>query len=279
MVTNEPSPSDASAPAGADFIDAGPPTVETVFPPPGAFEDEQTATLPAVSEMSAPTEAIPPVTDDTPTVWHQPLPSEPFHAQHEKPGEWSHEPPEHLAYQHSPPAEVQDPTHLIPALPPPPAWEIPLTTDDADRRRRSGLWISVALTTTLLLCGGGAASAYLLLRDSDAKGATDPAAAVDQFMTAVYTREDSSAAGDLVCREARDPQKLAARVEQIKGYAAEYDAPSFRWADPTVDSQTEDRATVSVQLTMSTDDEKSAQQQLTFTTIHKTGWLVCEISG
>jgi hypothetical protein len=34
-----------------------------------------------------------------------------------------------------------------------------------------------------------------------------------------------------------------------------------------------------VQLTMSTEDEKTAQQTLTFTTVHKTGWLVCEIAG
>ena len=36
---------------------------------------------------------------------------------------------------------------------------------------------------------------------------------------------------------------------------------------------------MSVQLTMTTDDEKTAQQKLTFTTVHKTGWLVCEIAG
>jgi hypothetical protein len=41
----------------------------------------------------------------------------------------------------------------------------------------------------------------------------------------------------------------------------------------------DDRALVSVQLTMSTADEKTAQQQLEFTVIHKTGWLVCEVSG
>jgi hypothetical protein len=36
---------------------------------------------------------------------------------------------------------------------------------------------------------------------------------------------------------------------------------------------------VAVQLTLSTDDEKQAQQELTFTVIHKTGWLVCDITG
>jgi hypothetical protein len=285
-----PEPPHESAPnaSGADFIDAGPDATDVAYPPAGAFDDERgtptqeiapvTEPLPAMSEMSAPTAPIPPVAADAPTMWRQPPPSEPFHARHEKPGEWKYDPPEHLAHQHSPPAEVHDPTYFMPTVPHQP-WEIPLTADDADRRRRSGLWISVALTTTLLLCGGGAASAYLLLRDSDSTGAPDPAAAVDEFMTAVYTRQDATAAAELVCREARDKNKLAGRVEQIKGYGAEYDAPSFRWADPAVDSQTEDRATVTVQLTMSTEDEKTAQQQLTFTTIRKSGWLVCEISG
>ncbi|MEV6489208.1 hypothetical protein AB0M20_11355 [Actinoplanes sp. NPDC051633] len=287
-------PHESTPQSGVDFIDAGPDATEAAFPPPGSFTDETgsltaetgqteeiaavTESIPAVSEMSAPTQDVPTVAAEAPTVWHQPPPTEPFHARHEKPGEWRYDPPEHLAYQHSPPAEVQDPTQLVPALHRP-AWEVPLTGDDADRRRRSGLWVSVALTTTLLLCGGGAASAYLLLRDSDAEGAPDPASAVDEFMTAVYTRQDATAAGELVCSEARDREKLTARVEQIKGYAAEYEVPTFRWADPAVDNQNEERATVSVQLTMSTEDEKTAQQQLTFTTIRKTGWLVCEISG
>jgi hypothetical protein len=36
---------------------------------------------------------------------------------------------------------------------------------------------------------------------------------------------------------------------------------------------------VSVQLTMSTGDEKTAEQDLRFTVIRKTGWLVCEVAG
>ena len=73
--------------------------------------------------------------------------------------------------------------------------------------------------------------------------------------------------------------QLKARVDQIKGYANEYDAPSFKWNDPAVQGQTDERATVGVQLTMTTDDEKTAQQQLTFTVVRKTGWLVCDVKG
>jgi hypothetical protein len=163
--------------------------------------------------------------------------------------------------------------------PQPHPWQVPLQPDKDDRRRKTGLWVSVALTTTLLLCGGGAFSAYLLLRDADGSGAPDPATAVNEFLTAVYTRQDAAAANEMVCREARDEDRLAARVSQIKGLASEYDGPAFRWNEPAVSTQTDERATVSVQVTMSTDDEKTAEQMLTFTTVRKSGWLVCEITG
>ena len=173
------------------------------------------------------------------------------------------------------PAPGQGPTEPVPL----PAQPGLVTPSPDDRRRRTGLWISVALTTTLLLCGGGAFSAYLLLRDADGGGAPDPASAVDEFLTAIYTRQDASAADELVCREARDKNRLTERVGEIKSYADRYDGPTFRWDEPAVSGQSEERATVSVQLTMSTDDEKTAQQRLTFTTVRKTGWLVCEITG
>jgi hypothetical protein len=251
-------------PAGADdaFIDA-PPTADPQWPPLGAFPDELRDTEPIHPGDQPITEPV--------TVWRQPPPAGPWHAQHEKPGEWRTTPPEHLAYQHSPPAELSgQPTAIVPH-------QVPV--DPGDRRRKTGLWLSVALTTTLLLCGGGAFSAYVLLRDADGGGAPDPATAVNEFLTAVYTRQDAAAANEVVCREARDADRLAARVSQIKGLATEYDGPTFRWNEPTVATQTDERATVSVQLTMATEDEKTAEQTLTFTTVRKTGWLVCEISG
>jgi hypothetical protein len=58
-----------------------------------------------------------------------------------------------------------------------------------------------------------------------------------------------------------------------------YESPTFHWTDPQVGGQTKERAVVTVQLTLSTEDEKQAEQTLTFTTIHKTGWLVCDVAG
>jgi hypothetical protein len=257
-------PTGTPPPAGADFIDAAP-AEEPAYPPIGAFPDEQPDAQPTEQLQTQyrvspdQTELLRPVSEQS-TAW-QPQ-DQPWPEQAER----------------SPLFGMQDPTQLT-AGPPTPPWQVPPAPPEDDRRRKTGLWVSVALTTTLLLCGGGAFSAYLLLKEADSGGAPDPATAVNEFLTAVYMRQDAAAAGDLVCRESRDKDKLAARVNQIKGYANLYEGPSFNWGEPAVSGQSEERATVSVQLTMSTDDEKTAQQKLTFTTVHKTGWLVCEIAG
>jgi len=271
-------------PPGADFIDAPPDPAAEVFPPPGAFPGEaapaDTAEQPAVRppELTQVLPAVPPA-DTQPGVWQQPPPSSPWHAQHEAPGQWQHPPPEHLAWQHSPPAEIQPQPEPIWAGPPQPQppWQVAPTASPP--RRRGAVWISVALVATLMLCGGGALSAYFLLRNADSPGSPDPATAVNRFMTAVYTQQDPATADALVCRESRDKTKLTDRVNEIKTYANGYQDPVFRWADPAVSSQSADSAVVSVQLTMSTGDEKTAEQDLRFTVIRKTGWLVCEVAG
>ncbi len=250
-----PEATSAAGPPAADFIDAPADPAAERWPPPGSYADERPA--------DDRTQIIPPVA------------ATPWYAQHEAPGQWQTQPPEHLAWQHSPPPEIQphpEPIWAGPGQPGPPA-------PPAQSRRRGALWISLALAATLLLCGGGAVSAYLLLRDADNPGSPDPTTAVDRFLTAVYTQQDADAADDLVCREARDQTKIADRVQEITTYSAGYPDPVYRWEDPAVSSAEEDRALVSVHLTLSTGDEKSAQQDLQFTVIRKTGWLVCEVSG
>jgi hypothetical protein len=260
-----------------DFIDAGPDPTVVQFPPPGAFADEvPTATMPAVATAAAAEHTQVIASGATPGPWH---------AQHEAPGQWQTQPPEQLAWQHSPPAEVLPvgPEHadVTPGEPiwsgPRQPWQVPPTP--APPGKRGALWVSLALAATLLLCGGGAVSAYFLLRDADNPGSPDPATAVNRFLDAVYTRQDATAADDLVCREARDKTKLADRVREIKTYSDAYQDPIYRWEDPAVASSGKDRALVSVQLTVSTADEKTAKQELEFTVIRKTGWLVCEVSG
>jgi hypothetical protein len=263
-------------PAATDFIDGEPPTAPVEFPPLGAYPGEPGH--PAGTPSPDPTEVVAPVHDEEtaqPAHWQ-----EPWHAQHERPGEWHTHPPDHLAWQHSPPPEFQEePTQPVWGTPPAPPWQVELKPEPP-ARRRAGLWVSMALTLILLLCGGGAVSAYFLITNADTgKGAPDPATAVNRFLTAVYTQQDARAADDLVCRDARDADKLAARVSEIKDLSNQYQGPTFKWNEPAVNGQTDDRATVTVQLTLSTDDEKTAEQTLTFTTIHKTGWLVCDVAG
>ncbi|BAL93046.1 hypothetical protein AMIS_78260 [Actinoplanes missouriensis 431] len=192
----------------------------------------------------------------------------PWHARHEKPGEWQHTPPQHLAFEHSAPAEpiwVGTPGGSSSMRP--------------DRSRRSTVFLVSALMATLVLCGGGAVSAYFLFRDADNPGSPDPATAVNRFLTAVYTQQDANAAETLVCRKSRDDRKLAERVDQISAYADGYAGAVFRWDDPAVSGTTEEQATVAVRVVVSTQDEKSAAQDLEFTVVRKAGWLVCEVSG
>ncbi|GAB1643528.1 hypothetical protein [Krasilnikovia sp. MM14-A1259] len=264
------SPPPAARPAdGADFIDALPARSQREWPPLGAFPgepgnpdsptgiiagaagtgaDEPTSTSPIAPDADV-TEQFQPVSQQQTVAWQQPP----------APGQ---------APPFEPGAEEQ-PTELI-------GTGVP----GHRRSRRTGLWVSAALVLTLAFCGGGAVSAYLLLRNADrAKGAPDPATAVDRFLTAVYTEQNASTADGLVCREARNSKRLAARVEQIKGYSAQYASPTFTWSEPAIAAHNDELATVSVQLTMSTADEKTAQQGLTFTVVHKTGWLVCDVRG
>lgn len=254
-------------------------------PPP---EPEPPAPIPPPEPIPQPPHygrhALPDATVEHPAVetWHQPPPQGPWHARHEKPGEWQYPPPEHLAWQHSPPAEIQ-PDVQNPD--PEPIW-VGLSTGHSGTTpaggpgsRRSSVFVSLALVATLALCGGGAVSAYLLFRDADNAGSPDPATAVNRFLTAVYTQQDAAAARDLVCRNARDATKLSDRVQQIRDYADGYEGATFRWDDPAVTSDTDAEAEVGVRIVMSTEDERTAAQDLEFTVVRKSGWLVCEVSG
>ncbi|GGM31782.1 hypothetical protein GCM10012279_58310 [Micromonospora yangpuensis] len=136
----------------------------------------------------------------------------------------------------------------------------------------------MVLVATLLLCGGGGAAAFFALRNAEnGEGAEEPAVAVESFLSAVYQDRDPAQAAELVCSDARDDEKIAAKVAEVQAYAARYRNPRFRWSSPSVDSQNGERATVSTKLTMTTADEKVAEQNLRFTVVRKAGWWVCEV--
>ncbi len=122
-------------------------------------------------------------------------------------------------------------------------------------------------------------AAFLTLRNTESgEGAPDPSVAVDDFLTAVYQDRDAAKAADLVCTAARDQDKIRAKVAEVEEYVATYQNPRFRWDTPTVDNETGDRATVTTTVTVTTADEKIADQDLRFTVIRKTGWWVCEVA-
>jgi hypothetical protein len=138
---------------------------------------------------------------------------------------------------------------------------------------------SIVLAVVLLFCAVGSVGAFLLLRNVESgEGAAEPAAAVDDFLRAVYTDQDAEKAARLVCSEARDEAEIAKKVKEVKAYATTYKNPRFRWDEPKVDDQDTERALVSVKLTMMTGDEKMSTQQLKITVVQKTGWWVCEVA-
>jgi flagellar basal body-associated protein FliL len=170
-------------------------------------------------------------------------------------------------------AEFGQPGFGPPGYPPPPGYPAP------PKKKRGLLIASIVLAVTLVLCGGGGLAAFLLLSNAETgDGAAEPTAAVDTFLKAVYIDKDAKKAIALVCAEARKEADITKKVDEVKKYSTTYKGPRFAWNAPKVDEQNEERAIVSVQLTMTTGDEKTADQHLKFTVVQKTGWWVCEVA-
>lgn len=166
-----------------------------------------------------------------------------------------------------------------PEIPPPPSGYPPYQGTAAPKKKRGLLIAAIALVVIMVLCVGGGVVAFLTLRNAETgEGAKEPAIAVDEFLTAVYKDRDASKAADRVCAASRDDEKIAAKVAEVQKYASAHQNPRFRWTTPKVDNQTGDRATVSTRITMTTSDEKVADQDLRFTVVQKTGWWVCEVA-
>ncbi|SCL62087.1 hypothetical protein GA0070606_3559 [Micromonospora citrea] len=185
----------------------------------------------------------------------------------------------------SPAGQPELPTPPGATLPPaapgpvPPAGYPPYQQPGPPRKKRGVLIASIALAVILLLCAGGGVVAFLTLRDAESgTGANEPVAAVEEFLTAVYQDRDADRAATLVCSSARDDKKIAAKVAEVEKYVSTHQNPRFRWSSPRVDSQAGERATVTTKVTMTTADEKIAEQDLRFTVVKKTGWRVCEVA-
>jgi hypothetical protein len=137
----------------------------------------------------------------------------------------------------------------------------------------------IALAGALVLCAGGGVATWLLTRDTDTDGAETPTLAVESFLQAVYQDMDPAGAAALVCSESRDEGALGTKIDEIRTYRETEVDPSFAWTDPTVVSETEELALVEVTVTMTTGDEKTADQNLRVSVLDKdaNGWWVCDL--
>jgi hypothetical protein len=120
------------------------------------------------------------------------------------------------------------------------------------------VWVSLALAATLLLCGGGAVSAYFCCATPTTAGSPDPATAVNRFLTAVYTQQDAAGRTTGLPRGPRQGRSspTGSRDQELR---ERYEDPSSAGTEPAVASSGEDRAVVSVQLTLSTGGREDGQ--------------------
>jgi hypothetical protein len=144
-------------------------------------------------------------------------------------------------------------------------------------RRRPGLMITSIVLVLLVLGGGGGAAAYFLARAEDGTGKATPQAAVEDFLRAVYLDQSPTRAAALVCKAARDPGKLTAKIDEIKKQNQAYDTPKYSWAALTTEQSGQDRAVLSTTVTLATVNVQRATQKLKFTAIKSTGWFVCDV--
>ncbi|WP_433530239.1 hypothetical protein ACQPYA_29355 [Micromonospora sp. CA-263727] len=178
-----------------------------------------------------------------------------------------------------PPAQAGPDAAQGQPVPPPPPGYPPYQTPTGPPGKRGALLASIALAVVLLFCAGGGVAAFMALRNTESgEGAPEPSVAVDDFLTAIYQERDAAKAARLVCTAARDQDKIRAKVAEVEEYASTHQNPRFRWDTPKVDNETGDRATVTTTVTVTTADEKIADQNLRFTVIRKSGWWVCEVA-
>lgn len=155
----------------------------------------------------------------------------------------------------------------------------PAPAPGGSRPRRGVLLASVIFAVVLLLCAGGGVAAFLLLRDAEAgEGAPEPIAAVDSFLRAVYEDRDVATANGLVCSAARDAAVIDRKVQEVVRQASAYPDPRFEWSPPQIEERTGDTARVSTVLTMTSSDERVAEQRIAFQVVNQTGWRVCEVT-
>ena len=136
---------------------------------------------------------------------------------------------------------------------------------------------SIVLVFLVILGGGAATAGYFLTRNQDGTGKITPQAAVEDFLQAIYVDQNPTKAAAVVCKTARDPKKLAAKVDEIRRQDSQYDSPRYSWGSPSTEQSGPDRAVLSTTVTLATADVQQSTQKLRFTLIRSSGWFVCDV--
>jgi flagellar basal body-associated protein FliL len=171
---------------------------------------------------------------------------------------------------------AQPPSYGYPPPQPGPYGEPDYEPFDPPQSRR-GLLIAIIALALVVVLGGGGVAAYLLTRDTG-KGQASPTAAVNGFLTAVYTNQDVTEAARYVCSPARDKAKLSTKINEIKAQNAKYESPTYKWAAPKTEQTRTDEAILSVTITLRTANEQKATETVRIVTTRSNGWWVCDIS-
>lgn len=146
------------------------------------------------------------------------------------------------------------------------------------KKRNTALIITaVVLGVTLLLCAAGGVGAFLLLQNSEGKGAASAKAAADDFLTAVYKDGDAETAEALVCREARDTKAIKEKINEVQAQKDKLKVPRITWETPKIENETPETAETVVTVRLTTSDEKVSAQTLRLSLVQRDGWFVCEI--
>jgi hypothetical protein len=146
------------------------------------------------------------------------------------------------------------------------------------RRRRAGLLAGLLLSLLIVVCLAGGTGAYLLVQHAQPVGSTQPQAAVDGFLGAVFTDHDPDKAGEFVCARARDPRDLQRLVEKVSEVEERYRSPRTTWQiGPT--RRGDHEASVPVRLTLTTGDDQVAEHEITLLLVDQRGWWVCDVEA
>lgn len=179
------------------------------------------------------------------------------------------------------PAPQDYPTSPVVGPPPPvavPALPYGYPAAPPPRKQSKALKIVlISLAAVFALCVSGSVTAFIWVRNTAAQptGADSPDQAAADFLTAYYRAQDPERAKKALCAAARDDKKIAEQIGDIRRFASNYDKPTFTWSTPKVASVTADKATVSLDLIMTTDDLKASTQQLTLDAVKDKGWWIC----